>query len=542
MHGIHCALAGTFLLLVTACGGGETAVERGTAEGVLLFDNGAEPRALDPHIVTGMPEHKIIKSLLEGLVVEHPTDSTQVIPGVAESWESNEEADVWTFHLRADARWSNGDPVTADDFIYAYQRILNPELGAPYAEMLHIIRGAEAYGRGETMDWGEVGVTAPDERSLRFELVGPASFFPLMLPHYTYFPVHRPTIEAHNAFARRGSDWTRPGSYVGNGPFVLSEWRPHQRIRVEKSETYWDTENVGLNAIEFFPFEDKNTAVNNFMSGRLHYVDSVPYNLRDELRSREVPYLAEDPMFATGYLGLNVRHRGIDDARVRRALHLAVDVQEIIDRVTKNGQPAHGFVPPGIDGYDYVDAYRHDPEEARRLMAEAGYPGGQGFPQLRFIIVNTSNNRSLAEILQDSWRRELGVQVVLENKEWQVLLRDMDEGNFDLFLISWIGDYVDPATFLEIMVTGGGNNRTGFSNPRYDQLLKQAGMEADPQERFDLLAEAERLLMEERPILPLTWSTFMYLKHPDMQGWSHEKMIMDQPWKFVRLEDSDVAF
>ncbi len=524
------------------CGSGASLVDEATEEGVFLFDNGAEPQGLDPHLVTGLVEHRVIKALLEGLVVEHPTDSTKVVPGVAERWESSDEADVWTFYLRKDARWSNGDALTAHDFIYAYQRILNPELGAPYVEMLHIIEGAEAYGRGETDDWNEVGVTAVDDHILRFDLIGSANYFPLLLPHYTYFPLHRGTIEARNAFARRTSDWTRPQHYVGNGPFVLAEWLPNQRITVEKSLTYWDAENVALNGIQFFPYQDRVTAVNNFRAGRLHKVDRVPYNLLDEFRRTGAPYLAEDPMFATGYIGINTRHAGLDDSRVRRALHEAIDVQQIIDRVTRNGQPARGFVPPGIAGYDYIDAYEYNPDNARRLLAAAGYPGGEGFPALTLIIANTANNRSLGEILQNTWRRELGIEVRLENKEWQVLISDMDQGNFDLFLISWIGDYVDPATFLKIMLTGGGNNRTGFSDDRYDRLVQEASGEPDHDRRLGLLAEAEAILMEERPIIPLTWSSNIYLLHPDVQGWSHEKRIMDQPWKFVELVPSGFAF
>lgn len=528
--------------LWVGCNRGEKAVDRATREGVLLFDNGAEPRDLDPHVVTGLPEHRIIKALIEGLVVEHPTDSNQVVPGVAERWESNELADVWTFYLRPDARWSNGDPVTAHDFVYAYSRILNPALAAPYAEMLHLVKGASAYVAGETTDWSTVGVEAIDDHTLRIELVGPAPYFPLMLCHYTYFPLHRATIEQFDAFSRRATGWTRPENFVGNGPFVLTEWKPDQRIIVKKSPTYWDAENVALNAIEIYPYKDRNTGVRNFLAGRLHLTDGVPYNLRDSLRQKKVPYLAEDPLFATTYLGLNVREGPLSDARVRQALHAAVDVQSIIDQVTKNGQAAHGFVPPGITGYPYADAYTYDPDHARALLAEAGYSGGKGIPPLLFISAASDTSRTFAEILQNAWHRELGIEVVIENKEWRVLIADMDEGNFDLFMLVWIGDYIDPSTFLGIMVTDGGNNRTGFSNVEYERLLKEANQEAERDRRFALLAEAEAILMQEKPILPLTWNRFLYLAHPDVQGWSHDKMIMDQPWKFVRLVPSGFEF
>ena len=541
------SLAGPALLLgslfaVTACGPSESAVDRATSEGVLLFDNGAEPRALDPHLVTGMPEHRVIRSLLEGLVVEHPTDSNQVVPGVAASWASDPAARVWTFQLRPEARWSNGDPVTAGDFIFAFQRILNPALAAPYAEMLYLIEGAEAYHRGETTDWSTVGVRASDAHTLEFSLKGSADYFPLMLTHYTYFPLHRPTIEAHGALTSRTSAWTRVENHVGNGPFVLAEWRPNERIRVTRSPTYWDAEAVALNEIQFYPYSDRQTSHRNFLSERLHLTDTIPYNLRDAMRERYPELVAEDPMFATGYLGLNVRHEGISDARVRRAMHLVIDVQSIIDRVTKNGQPAQGFLPPGIEGYPYEERYVYDPEAARALMAEAGYPGGEGFPVLTFISTQSDNAKLFAEILQNVWQEELGIEVRIESKEWQVLIAEMDEGNFDIFQLSWIGDFIDPSTFLKIMISGGGNNRTGFADPLYDALIQRATREADRTARFALLAEAEKRLMDARPIIPLTWSRNLYLIHPDVRGWSHEKQLMDQPWKFVSLEPSGYEF
>jgi len=521
-------------LLLTACGGGESAVETAGREGVFLINNGAEPRDLDPHVVTGMPENRVIKALLEGLATEHPETSEKVLPGIAERWESDEEKRIWTFYLR-EAYWSNGDPVTAEDFAYAYERILNPEFAAPYSSMLFRMKNAAAYNRGKITDFSKVGVRVLEPSVLRIELDGPTPYFPLMLTHYTWFPVHRGTLEAFDAFASRDSGWTLPENYVGNGPFRLVEWRPNQRIVVEKSPTYWDADSISLNAIHFFPVQDRQTENRMFQTGQLHKTNGVPFNLRDRYREEGNPALREDPMFATGYLGLNTLNEGLQDARVRQALSLATNRQVIIEQVTKNGRPAGGFVPPLIEGYDSSVALPYDPARARELLAEAGYPGGNGFPELDFIIVNTDTTKTFAEVLQEMWRKELGIDVTILNKEWQVLISEMDSGNFDIFLLSWIGDYLDPATFLKIMRTGDGNNRTGYANPEFDALLGEANQQSELSRRYALLAEAETLLMRDLPVIPLSWARNMYLIHESVQGWAG-KPLMDQPYKAVSLD------
>lgn len=521
-------------LCFSACGGGESALETATREGIFLINNGAEPRDLDPHVVTGMPENRVIKALIEGLAAEHPETSEKVVPGMAERWESNNEKSVWTFYLR-EAYWSNGDRVTAGDFAYAYQRILNPEFAAPYASMLFRMKNAEAYNKGDITDFNEVGVRVLDPYVLEIELDGPTPYFPLMLTHYTWFPVHPGTIDAFDAFASRDSGWTLPGNYVGNGPFRLVEWRPNQRIVVEKAPTYWDAESVSLNAIHFFPIQDRQTENRMFQTGQLHKTNGVPFNLRDRYREEGNPSLREDPMFATGYLGLNTNNDGLTDPRVRNALSLATNRKVIIEQVTKNGRPAGGFVPPLIEGYASSEELPYDPARARELLAEAGYPGGEGFPELDFLIVNIDTTKTFAEVLQEMWRRELGIDVNILNKEWQVLIAEMDAGNFDIFLLSWIGDYLDPATFLKIMRTGDGNNRTGYANPEYDALISEANRKADLSERYALLARAETLLLRDLPIIPLSWARNMYLLHESVNGWAASKPLMDQPYKSVTL-------
>jgi len=520
--------------LLNGCVKREEAIFQAAREGIFLMNNGAEPRDLDPHVVTGMPEHRIIKSLLEGLVTEHPETSEKVLPGMAESWKSNEDKSVWTFHLRK-ANWSNGDPVTSADFIYAFRRILNPEFSAPYVSMLYRVLNAEAYNTGSITDFSEVGLKAPDPYTLIVELDGPTPYFPLMLSHYTWFPVHQETMESHNAFARRDSGWTLPENFVGNGAFVLKEWLPNQRIIVEKNPMYWDADSVSLNGIEFFPVQDRQTENRMYQTGQLHKTNGVPFNLRDKYRAENNPALREDPMFSTGYLGLNVTNPALADARVRHALSLALNRKVIIEKVTKNGNPAESFVPPSIEEYSSGVSLSFNPDRARELLVEAGYPGGEGIPKLQFLIANADTSRIFAEVVQEMWRSELGVQIEILNKEWRVLIADMDSGHFDLFLLSWIGDFLDPSTFLKIMRTGDGNNRTGYTNPEFDSLLLEADQQLSLQDRYDVLARAEAILMEDLPILPVTWSRNMYLIHPMIKGWN-EKVLMDQPYKAISFQ------
>lgn len=529
-----CLLLGSLFFL--GCGRGEDAATAAAREGILLLNNGAEPRDLDPHVVTGMPENRVIKSLLEGLVTEHPETSAKVLPGMAERWESDAAKAVWTFYLR-DAQWSNGDPVTASDFAYAYRRILNPEFGAPYVSMLYRVKNAEAYNTGALDDFAKVGISVLGPKTLRLELNGPTPYFPLMLTHYTWFPVHPATVESVDGFAARDSGWTRPDRFVGNGPFVLREWRPNQRIIVEKNPGYWDAGEVALNGIHFYPVQDRQTENRMFQTGQLHITDGVPFNLRDLYREEGNPALREDPLFATGYLGLNTEREGLSDPRVRKALSMALDREIIIEQVTKNGQAAGGFVPPTIADYRVGSGLLHDTQRARELLAEAGYPGGNGFPELQFIIANSDTSRTFAEVVQAMWRSELGVSIEILNKEWQVLISEMDSGNFDIFLLSWIGDYLDPASFLKIMRSGDGNNRTGFSNPTYDAYLEEANQQVRIEDRYALLAEAEQILLEELPIIPMSWARHMYLLHESVSGWN-PKPLMDQPYKAVRLESA----
>jgi oligopeptide transport system substrate-binding protein len=524
-------------LLISGCGQGVPDTDQAVEEGILLFGNGAEPKTLDPQRATGVTENKIISALIEGLITYHPSDDNIPEPGVAERWERDETATTWTFFLRKDALWSNGDPVTAEDFQYAYKRMLDPAFPGEYSQMLFILKNAEAYKNGQLEDFAEVGLEVVDAHTLRMTLVGPTPFFPSMLKHYSWFPVHPATIEAHGGILDMSGDWTLPGNFVGNGAFVLADWLPNQFLRVTASPTYWDRERNGLTAIYFFPIEDDNTEKRMFDSGRLHITSTVPTNDIPILKRDKPDLIHIDDYLGTYFYRLNVTKEPLDNPLVRRALALAIDRQAIVDRVSLGDQkPAYAFVPAGFEGYPTPNRVRTDVAEAQRLLAEAGYPGGEGFPELYLLFNTSEGHRKIAEAIVAMWNANLGINMQLENKEWKVYLDAQSQLDYDVSRSGWIGDYMDPITFLEMFTTGNGNNDTGWGNADYDEYIAKAFRSVDQESHFASLLAAEELLLDEMPIIPLYWYTRIYLKDPRVQGW-YPKLLDNRPFKHLSLSE-----
>jgi oligopeptide transport system substrate-binding protein len=526
-------LAGSVFL--SGCGKSLPDTDAGAENGVLLMGNGAEPKTLDPQRATGVTENHIISALVEGLIAYHPTDDNLPDPGVAERWEPNEDASVWTFYLREDALWSNGDPVTAADFVYSYKRMLDPAWPGEYSQMLYVVRNAQAYKEGELDNFEEVGVKALDERTLRIELLGPTPYFLNMLKHYSWFPVHPATIEQHGGPLDLAEDWTLPENFVGNGAFVLGEWLPNQYIRVDKSPTYWDRERMELESIYFFPIEDDNTERRMFDSGLLHLTSTVPTNDIPVLRETRPDIIRIDDYLGTYFFRFNVTRPPLDNPLVREALTFAIDRQQLVDKVTLGDQkPAFAFVPSGFNGYPAPNRIGYDPERARARLAEAGYPGGEGFPELYLLFNTSEGHRKIAEAIVAMWNDTLGINMQLENKEWKVYLDAQSNLNYAVSRSGWIGDYMDPITFLEMFTTGNGNNDTGWSNPQYDELIQKAFRSRSEEEHFEVLLEAENILLDELPVAPLYWYTRVYLKDPRLQGWS-PKLLDNHPYKYLNF-------
>lgn len=523
------------MFLFPGCGRHETRVSVGDREQILHLGNGSEPEDLDPQITTGVPEDNIMRSLLEGLVAEDPVD-LHPVPGVAESWDISSDGTVYTFHLRANARWSNGDPVTANDFIQAYQRALSPQLANQYAYMLFYVKNAENYNKGALTNFNEVGFEALNPRTLQIKLNYATSYFLSLLTHHSWFPVHLPTIAKYGTIYQRGNRWTRPGHYVGNGPFQLADWKVNQIIRVKKNPFYWDADHVRLKEIRFYPIESLDTEERAFRSGQLHKTEKLPLPKVDYYKKEHPELLLRAPYIGTYFYMFNTRKAPFNDKRVRRALSMAIDREAITTRVTRGGEePAYAFTPPKTAGYTSRTQIDANIEQARQLLAEAGYPDGRNFPKFEILYNTLESHKTIAEAIQQMWKQNLNIDAGLRNEEWKVYLNSKTSRDYDVARYGWIADYVDPNAFLDLWVTDGGNNDSGWSNAEYDRLIAEAGRTLDTRERFELLQKAEAILLDEMPILPVYYYVSIYLLQPSVKNWN-PTVLDHQPYKSVYLE------
>jgi oligopeptide transport system substrate-binding protein len=505
--------------LLLACAAGESNVERGNREGILHYGNGSEPQGLDPHVVTGVPENKLIRALFEGLAVKNPY-TLEPEPGVAQRWEFSDDRRVITFHLNPEARWSNGDPVTAGDYVWSWNRALNPAMGNLYAYMLFPLKNAEAYFNGKIDDFAEVGVKALDDLTLQVTLTEPTPYFIQLMDHYSTFAVHRPTIEKFGKATDRFTRWTRVENIVGNGPFVLKEWKLNRRITMARSPTYWDRDNVKLNGVVFYPTENIVSEERMFRVGQLHYTQGIPLDKIPVYEAMQDSPYVQAPYLGTYFFLLNTRRPPLTDVRVRKALSMAVDRETLNATVLQNSNvPAYSITPPDTLGYNPPRLFDFDVDQARRLLAEAGFPDGEGWPGIELIYNTSESHRKIAVALQQMWKDNLNIEVTLSNQEWKVYLDSVTQMDFDIARRGWIGDYVDPNNFLDLYLTDGGNNNTGFSDPRYDDMiLRQAPQAKTREERFAIFYEAEKLLMEQMPIIPIYTYTSKHLIHPSVRG------------------------
>ncbi|KXU35837.1 ABC transporter substrate-binding protein [Cephaloticoccus primus] len=512
----------------------ETPVERGNRTQVLHRSLSADVAELDPHLVTGLPEIAVVTALFEGLVAEDPRDLSPV-PGVAARWEISDDGLRYTFHLRPEARWSNGAALTAQDFLASYRRALSPALGADYASALYLVQKAQAYHRGLLDDFSQVGFVAPDPHTLVITLEHPAPQFLAELTQPVWFPVYLPAVEKTGAADARGNPWTRPENFVGNGPFTLKQWQPDRRIIVERNPYYWDSETVRLSAIHFHPSSSVEAEERAFRAGQVHLTEALPLSKIERYARQQPELLRVDPFFDTYFYRLNVTRPVLNEARIRRALSLAIDREAIVRLSGGRQRVAASFTPPGLAGYTPPQALRYDPQAARALLAEAGYPQGRGLPTLELLINNSDNHRTIAEAIQAMWQRELGIRITIVNMEQKTLLSQRRTLDYQMLRSDWAGDYLDPASFLEIFSSTSGNNHTGWSSQEYDSLLYRAARTADPAARYALLARAEEILLQELPIIPIYYAATVRLVHPSLHGW-HPTLLDRHPYKHLWLE------
>ncbi|MGK0297468.1 MAG: oligopeptide transport system substrate-binding protein [Gammaproteobacteria bacterium] len=505
---------------------------------ILYVNNGHEPEDLDPHITTGMPEFYIQKSLFEGLLSRDPA-TLEPIPGVASSWEISDDLTTYTFHLRDDARWSDGKTITADDVVYSWQRALIPTMASEYAHMLYVISNAEAYNTGEISDFSQVGAKALNDQTLVVTLHTPTPYFLQLLDHHSTYIVPKQTIESFGTMEERGTGWTRPENLVSNGPFKLKEWVPNKVIVVEKNPQYWDADAVRLNEIHYYPVFNKQTEERMFRTGQIHMtLDGQVLTDKIVVYQRDQP----DHIRITPYLGIyyylfNTTIPPFDNVLVRRALSMAIDRKMITDNVVKGGRrPAHAFTPPDIAGYTTKARIEFDPDQAKQLLAEAGYPNGEGFPTAELLFNTLNNHQRVATALQQMWKKTLNIDITLTNQEWAVYLNNRLAKDYEIARAAWVADYADPENFLSMFMTNNGQNHTGWSNSEYDDLIKKANRTVNKADRYALFQAAEKILMAESPIAPVYYESSVNLVKPEVQG-IYPNVMTYFPFKKVFLSD-----
>lgn len=508
------------LVALVGCRKRETAVTLGDQAGMLHVGNGAEVQSLDPHLAGGSVDHNVLSALFEGLITLDE-ETLQPRPGAAERWEISPDGLTYTFFLRSNAKWSNGDPLTARDFLYSFRRALSPALGSEYKDALYPIRNAEAFARGQIENFSIVGIRAHDDTTLEIALSRPTPHFITVLRANVCFPVHAASIERDGGKVDdRTAKWTRASPFVSNGPFRFREWKDHQHLIVDKNPNYWDAARVRLNAITFHPSESTQNQELAFRAGQLHTTWDVPLSKVEAYRKESPELLRLEPFFESYFLRFNTKHRLLSDYRLRRALSLAIDREAIVKNILRGGQTvATALTPPGLGGYTPPNAVTYDLETAKKHLADAGFPGGKGLPPIELTTISSEINQRIAEAIQQMWRRDLGVECQIIQKEFKVLLDAFDTLDYTVARGRWIGEYPDPLTYLTIFTTGNGVNGTGFADPLYDAMVSQANAERAPAARLAGLQRAEAYLMSQMPIAPIYWGSRTTLVARSVRGW-----------------------
>jgi oligopeptide transport system substrate-binding protein len=505
---------------------------------VFRYGNTAEPQDLDPQVVTGIPELHVIQALFEGLVTEDPKD-LHPVPGLARSWEISPDGLVYTFHLRENLRWSDGSPITADDVLMSWKRMISPGLASEYAYLIYsYVRGAKDYYDGKITDFSQVGFRAPDGRTIEVTLRNPTPFLiKIIANHYAWHPVPIRVVLKYGALTQRSTQWTRAGHLVSSGPFMLKEWKPQQRIVVVRNPNYWDAKNVKLDEVDFIPTEDIPAEERMFRDGQLDRTQEIPVTKIATYRREHPELLHIDPYLGVVFLRCNVMRPPLNDKRVRKALALGINRESLTRDVTRGGErPAYAISYPDDAGYTPRARISGSLADARRLLAEAGYPDARGMPAIELLYNTSANNKQIVEAVQEMWRKNLGVNVALVNQEWKVYLDSQHTHDFQIERSGWIADYEDPHVFLEIWETDNGNNDSLWSNPEYDSLLHDALRARDDKARFEAYQKMEAILVDECPVMPIYYYTRPYLMSTKVKGY-WPNLLDDHPLKGIYLED-----
>lgn len=626
MKQYHLLLAVAIVLPVAGIVWSLTASRMAPAD--FTFNNATEIKTIDPALVNGQPEGRIVNSLFEGLVRLDPehrlpvTGGAEEWPGVAERWEISDDQLTYTFYLRKDAKWSNGDPVTAEDYHYSLRRFLHPLTAAEFGKQgwylengkkfnaggtylepgdrveieLNLrpgqhdtqqgeilsgklirkdpptlpedqkerdritqrfyveIDGAERCfvmkGPGEaappdtercrqvTLAFSEVGVKVIDPYTIEMKLKGPTPFWLQLMGFYPLYPVHRGCLEEHGAPA-----WTRPENIVTNGPYTISFRRPRDRIRLVKNPHYWNRDNVRLEVIDALSIEDMTTSLNLYERGGVDWITDPPNNVMQELMNADPPRPDFNPstMAGTYYYKFNVKRGALADKRVRQALSLALDREEIIRTAVRGPQqPAFHLVPPGMPGYTSPEWAQQDVEKAQQLLSDAGYPQGKGFKPIEIIYNTHEAHKAVAELVARQWQQNLGITVTLKNAAWPAYQDALRMMQYDVGRQAWIADYIDPNSFIDLFVSDNENNQTGWANAEYDRLVEEAEVEEDVEKRLQLMYQAEEILTDEMPLVPIYFYYSKNLVRPHVRGFYNNLQDM-HPLHALWIDDNPTA-
>ena len=517
-------LAGTLFLCLLLLGQAGCFQRHDRADFTVI--NGPDPEALDPAIITSQADGRIVSAMFEGLTRFNAV-TAQAEPALAKRWEISDDGTVYTFHLRENLRWSTGEPITAADIVYSWQRAVNPLTASDYAGMLFYVKNAEAINSGKISDLTQLGAKSVDPQTVRVELTGPTPFFLELCAFWTLAVVPQKTIEQH------GDQWCLSNPLSVSGSHTLDFWHVRDRVRLRKNEQYWDAANTKNNIVDFLPVDSPATAINLFEAGQADVIwdkSLVPTELLDALSTH--PSFHKFDYLGSYFVRFNTTKKPLDDPRVRKAMALAVDKARIVEKYTKGGERlARHFVPPGTGNYTSPEGLSHDVRLAKRLLAEAGYPDGNGFPtDFEYLFNSSELNRNIAVELQRMWKETLGIQIKLRQAENKVYLSAQSALDYHVSRSSWIGDYNDPNTFLDMFMSQNGNNRTGWSNEQYDQTIRLANATTDPTKRHELFQQAETMLInDELPIFPLFFYVGINIYHPDRIGGIHPNILDIHP-------------
>jgi oligopeptide transport system substrate-binding protein len=470
---------------------------------ILRIGNGSEPQTLDPQISENTQDSHIERDLYEGLVVIDKDG--KVAPGQAESWTLSPDGLTYSFKLRAGLKWSDGTPLTAEDFVYSWQRAIDPATGSKYSFLYYPIKNAEDIATAVNKDVKSLGVRAVDPRTFEVTLKSPTGYFLRLIGHARFLPVNKASITKY------GNQFTRPGNLVTNGAFMLKEWTPQSRIVVVKNPNYWDAANVKLGEVDYYPIENQNEELKRYRAGELDVTNEVPSDQVDFIRKDLPGELKIVPYLGSYYMGFNLEQPPFKgNQKLRQALSMVIDREAIVAKITKTGeQPAYSWVPPGIAGYQPQNVDWKGlsmPEriaKAKELYKEAGY--GPDKPLQLEIMYNTSeNHKKIMIAIAAMMKQALGVNVTLVNQEFKVFLETRKEKKAtQLFRAGWIADYADPNTFAELLQSDAGLNDMGYNNPEYDKLVKTAAITVDPDKRMQMLQDAEKLVVHDLPMMPI---------------------------------------